>query len=99
MNRRQRRAMRGSRQPKPPEPDPAMARALEHHRAGRLAEADAIYRAILKARPNDADALYLQGLAAYQQGDPEIAMRHVRNALVQRPDWPQAHYNLGNMLR
>ena len=44
----------------------AMQRAVEHHRAGRLSEAEAIYRDVLVAQPQQADALYLLGLIAWQ---------------------------------
>jgi Flp pilus assembly protein TadD len=36
--------------------------AAEHHRAGRLREAETIYRRVLSTRPRNADALYLLGL-------------------------------------
>lgn len=40
--------------------------AVRHHTAGRLAEADALYRQVLAADPSHADALYGVGLIAHQ---------------------------------
>ena len=37
--------------------------ALEHHRAGRLQQAEAIYRQMLRQEPNHPDALHLLGCA------------------------------------
>ncbi|MEE8428573.1 MAG: tetratricopeptide repeat protein, partial [Gammaproteobacteria bacterium] len=42
--------------------------AQGHHQAGRLAQAEAIYRRILERQPDHADALQLLGMAAHQQG-------------------------------
>ena len=35
--------------------------ALEHHRQGRLAEAEQLYRQVLRSDPTNADALALDG--------------------------------------
>ncbi len=40
--------------------------ALEHHRAGRLAEAEGCCRRVLAVHPEHADALYMLGVIAYQ---------------------------------
>ncbi len=42
--------------------------AVAHHRAGRLVEAEALYRQARGAEPKNFDVLHLSGLAAYQQG-------------------------------
>ena len=42
----------------------AMQIALGHHQAGRLAEAEAIYRQVLAQFPDHADALHLLGVLA-----------------------------------
>lgn len=42
--------------------------AIVHHRAGRLAEAENIYRQARVAAPRQFDVLHLSGLLAYQQG-------------------------------
>lgn len=42
--------------------------AVAHHRAGRLVEAETIYRQARVAAPKNFDALHLSGLVAYQQG-------------------------------
>jgi predicted O-linked N-acetylglucosamine transferase (SPINDLY family) len=42
--------------------------ALAHHRAGRLPEAELLYRQARAAAPKNFDVLHLSGLAAYQQG-------------------------------
>jgi Tetratricopeptide repeat len=42
--------------------------ALEQHRAGRLAEAETAYRAILSADPGNAAATHFLGYLAYQGG-------------------------------
>ena len=42
--------------------------ALAHHRAGRLAEAEPLYRQLRAAAPRHFDVLHLAGLLAYQQG-------------------------------
>ncbi len=39
-----------------------------HHRAGRLDQAEAIYRRVRAARPNHFDAVHLSGVVALQQG-------------------------------
>ena len=42
--------------------------AVEHHRAGRLDQAEALYRKVIAIQPNEADALHLLGMLAHQQG-------------------------------
>src|SRR5690349_16827449 len=46
-----------------------IASALAHHRAGRLAEAETLYRRVLAADPHDIDASHFLGVIAYQRGD------------------------------
>ncbi|MES2354466.1 MAG: tetratricopeptide repeat protein [Pseudomonadota bacterium] len=72
--------------------------ALAHHQAGRLPEAEAIYRQILQMQPNDADAHHLLGVIAIQVGKSEVAIELIGKALKLRPDFPEAYINLGNAL-
>ena len=59
--------------------------ALEHHRAGRLAEAVQIYTQILQAEPDHADALHLMGNAACQLGDVDAAVALISRATTLSP--------------
>jgi predicted O-linked N-acetylglucosamine transferase (SPINDLY family) len=68
--------------------------ALAHHRAGRLVEAAAGYRAVLLRNPRQPDALYLLGMVAHQTGRSEPAIRMFRQALVVKPD----HAHCWNLL-
>jgi len=77
----------------------ALALALQHHQAGRLAEAEALYRQILAAEPRNADALHLLGVVARQVGQNDVAVDLIRQALALRPNFPEAYSNLGNALR
>ncbi len=43
----------------------AFQTALAHHQAGQLREAEALYRQILAAQPQHADAWHLLGLVAH----------------------------------
>jgi len=72
--------------------------ALQQHQAGRLAEAEALYRQILAADPRHADALHLMGVVAHQVGQNEVAVGLIRQAIALKPHFPEAHYNLGNAL-
>ena len=76
----------------------ALDLALQHHRAGRLQEAEAIYRQILAAVPNHADALHLRGVLAYQVGRPDVAVDLMRKAIAVEPRRPEHRYDLGNAL-
>src|SRR5829696_8312838 len=51
-----------------------LADAVAHHRAGRLVEAEALYRKARAAAPKDFDVLHLSGLLAYQQGNTSWAI-------------------------
>ena len=46
----------------------ALNQALAHHQVGRLDEAERLYGEVLAAHPDDADALFYMGAAAYQTG-------------------------------
>ena len=74
----------------------ALAIAIQHHRVGRLREAETIYRQILASDPNHHDAWHLLGLIASQVGDHQNGVECIQRALTLRPDWTEAHFNLGN---
>lgn len=68
--------------------------ALEHHQAGRLPQAEALYQQILQVTPNHPDALHLLGALAHQVGKNEIAVELISKAIGARPS-SLMHYNLG----
>jgi len=75
--------------------DESMRRGLALHQAGRLAEAEAIYRDVLKRQPRHAAANHLLGLVLLQRGDAEAAVRCIARAVATRGDEAQYHGNLG----
>ncbi len=72
-----------------------MALALQHHQAGRLQEAERLYRQILAKEPKHADALHMLGALAQQHGQPQEAKRLIGMALAIHPQLQEAHFNLG----
>ncbi|MDD5179978.1 MAG: tetratricopeptide repeat protein [Gallionellaceae bacterium] len=73
--------------------------ALAHHQAGRLPQANTLYRQILQVAPDDPDALHFSGLIAHQTGKNEAAIELIGKAILFRPDYADAHYNLGIVLQ
>jgi predicted O-linked N-acetylglucosamine transferase (SPINDLY family) len=78
--------------------DQAFSEALAHHQAGRLAEAEKRYRAILEKVPNHADSLHLLGVLALQAGHPEPALTLIQHAIRFRPDGAVYQSNFGQVL-
>jgi len=76
----------------------ALALALQHHQAGRLADAEALYRQILAVQPNHADTLHLLGEIAHQKGQNEIAVEMINRAISINPSAPHFFVNLGRAL-
>jgi tetratricopeptide (TPR) repeat protein len=72
--------------------------ALQHHRAGRVSEAEVLYEWILELQPTHRDALHLRGFAAFQQGKHELALEHISQAIGVDPDEPTFHNHLGLVL-
>jgi hypothetical protein len=77
----------------------ALGLAREHHSAGRLREAEQLYRQVLTRRPDHLDALIRLGVIAHQAGDYEMALELIRRTLAVYPNSSDAHNNLGNTLR
>ena len=77
----------------------AFALALQHHQAGRLAEAGAIYRQILATHSRHADALHLLGVIAHQVGRNDEAVVLIRQAIAIAPGVSDYHDNLGVALQ
>ncbi len=73
--------------------------ALEHHRAGRLGQAEQMYRLVLQNQPRHAGAAHLLGLIAFQVGKRELAEQLVSDAI--RVDGFHAPYyaDLGEIQR
>ncbi len=72
---------------------------LDHHRAGRLAEAERAYREALAREPNHPGALHLLGVIAHQVGRNDLAEQLIRRAIDRAPIVPEFHNNLGEALR
>jgi tetratricopeptide (TPR) repeat protein len=78
--------------------DETLARGLRHHQEGRLAEAEALYRRILAADAEHAEALHLLGVLAQQVGRPDVAAELIGKA-TQRAADPRYFNNLGTAQR
>src|SRR5262245_1688585 len=76
-----------------------LAIALQHHQAGRLHEAEQIYRQILAAEPNNADVWHLLGTIAYRIENREGARSFVERALQCDPNNAGAMNTLGLLLQ
>ena len=59
--------------------------AIAHQQAGRLSEADALYKRLRSAEPDNFYVLYLSGLSAHQQGRSGEAIGHLGRALRADP--------------
>jgi protein O-GlcNAc transferase len=74
-----------------------LAAAIAHHRAGRLADAERLYRLVCDADPKNARAFHLLGVAAHQLGRPDAASL-VGRAVTLDPDFAEAHNDKGVIL-
>ncbi len=83
----------------PPPVATAFAAAVAHHQAGRLAEAEAIYREILSRAPNHVDSLHLSGVAAGQGGRYDEALALVGRAVALNDRSGTIHHNFAEILR
>lgn len=72
--------------------------AVEHHQAGRFAEAEALYRKVLAIDPKHADALHLLGVLAAQTGRFDEAAELIRKACALAPNVADYRAHLGNAL-
>jgi tetratricopeptide (TPR) repeat protein len=73
----------------------SMKEAITHHQAGRLQQAQALYRVVLHQVPGHADALHLVGLVAHQQGRHDEATSRIAEAIEANSGVASYHNNLG----
>jgi predicted O-linked N-acetylglucosamine transferase (SPINDLY family) len=74
-----------------------LSAALEHHRAGRLNEAERLYRLACAGNPKNARAFHLLGVVAHQLRRPDAA-ELVGRAAALRPDVAEIHNDHGVIL-
>ena len=72
-----------------------MTQATTHLRAGQLAQAEALYRAVLAQSPNLPDALHLLGCTLSKTGKPAEAVDLISRAIALDPKQPVFQHNLG----
>ena len=72
--------------------------ALQHHQAGRLAEAELAYQDALRIDPRNVDAQHFLGVIAFQRGAYDLAEKLISQAIAWHPANAPAHNNLGNAL-
>src|SRR3979411_318281 len=73
------------------------AAATAHHRAGRLADAERLYRLACDADPTNARAFHLWGVVAHQLGRPDAASL-VSRAVILDSNFAEAHNDKGVIL-
>ncbi len=73
--------------------------ALLHHGAGRMDQAERLYRDVLSQQPDHAAALNSLGVLAIQTGRPNQAVRLLQRAASIKPSAASYHCNLGEAHR
>ena len=77
----------------------ALALAVQHFSAGRLAEAERLCQQILQQTPDQPTVLHLLGVISHQMGKNDSAVDLIRKALDINPDLAEAHYHLAVILQ
>lgn len=70
--------------------------AFKYHQSYQLKEAEELYLEVLKQDPQQADALHLLGMIAYQSQDFQKALTYYKQAIDSENTSPQFYNNLGN---
>jgi protein O-GlcNAc transferase len=74
-----------------------LADAIARHRAGRLVDAERLYRLVCDTDPKNARAFHLLGVVSHQLGRSDAASL-VGRAVMLDPDFAEAHNDRGAML-
>ena len=69
--------------------------AVASHQAGRLSEAEKLYQQVLAENPQNADALHLLGVIAYQVNKHGLAINLITSSIEIAPQQAEAYNNLG----
>ncbi len=77
----------------------ALQQAVALHQQGRLAEAEALYQAVLRQAPGEVNALHLLAVLRQQQGRAAEALPLFEQVLALAPDVPAVLGNYGNALK
>lgn len=77
----------------------ALAHGWQLHQAGKWAEAEEVYRQVLRTHAADANAWCYLGIACHDQDRLDEAVAAYRRAIQLQPNFPIAFNNLGNTLR
>jgi tetratricopeptide (TPR) repeat protein len=81
------------------DPRGLLREAMAAHQAGRLNEAEALYRRLLAARPEEPDALHFLGVIEHQRGRSEAAIELIERAIALDGRVAGYHSNLGEAYR
>src|SRR5258705_228882 len=76
-----------------------LRQAIALHQQGQLGQAEALYRDVLDAAPENSDALHFLGVLESQRGRPDIGLPLIDRAIAINPSNVPALYNRGNILR
>lgn len=85
--------------PPPPQVVQALRQAWGLHQQGQLAQAETLYRDVLKMQPDNSDALHFLGVLESQRGRREAGLALVDRAVAVNPRNIAAFYNRGGILR
>ena len=69
--------------------------AVQHHQAGRLEQAEELYRLVLQNAPDHPVALHSLGVLLSQKGENQLAVELISKAIASNPQMPQYHNTLG----
>jgi hypothetical protein len=74
-----------------------LQQAIAHHRAGRLPEAERLYRSVLQFRPDHPDINNALGIALKGQGKSDDAAAVFKRLTAMAPNFAPGHSNFGNI--
>ena len=75
----------------------ALELAVGHHQAGRVSDAEIIYKQVLLAEPDNEHANHFLGIIASQAGKNNLAVQFISKAIEINPAEPSYLMNLGNV--
>ncbi len=76
----------------------ALELAMDHHQAGRLAQAEELYRQLLQVQPGNPDLVHLLGVVASHLKRHAEGRALIERSIAMNPNAARYHGNLGTLL-